>query len=27
VLDRGKVCLLHYLIGTVKLAMWKTKKK
>ncbi len=24
--DRGKVCLLNYLIGTAKLAMWKTRK-
>ncbi len=26
VVDRGKVCLLNYLIGTAKLAMWKTRK-
>ncbi len=24
--DRGKVCLLNYLIGTAKLSMWKTRK-
>ncbi len=26
VVDRGKVCLLNYLIGTAKLAIWKTRK-
>lgn len=26
VLDRGKLCLLNYLIGTAKLAIWKTRK-